>query len=298
MDKRRYELLSCIKQRYADTNGSAAFQAAEAGPSASARQFYLRDLKDNLVRPMDERHVAEYSRGSGSELDGKMRALRSSSAMTFNLLGNQRCKVRRTDRAFASLDYAIAYEYQIPTLRRGLPANLDAVLKGGRGDVVACEMKMLEWLTSVPAKLKGRYLEPESYPFADSAPTFIEAAARLNASPAFACYDFAQMFKHALALHNAVRDGRLPAKGLVLLNCVWEPPESYGLTEETAGWVAQQARREHEGFQEFKQVMEPVERLFAHELGTSFSIEYLPASELIDRLRHPDGELARLMRYR
>lgn len=297
MDKRHYELLSCIKQRYLDANGHPAFQTEETGPSLSARQFYLRDLEDNLVRPMDEIHVGEYSRGSGSELDDKMKALRSSSAMTFNILGNLHCKIEDIDGAVAAGDYDIAYEHQIPTLKRGMPANLDALLEGKDGNVVACEMKMLEWLTSTPAKLKDKYLNPGNYIFEDSAPTFIEAAANLNASPAFACYDFAQMFKHSLALYNAARSGKLPAKKLVLLNCAWEPPGSYGLTAETAEWVAQQTRQEHEGFREFKQLMEPAENLFAHELGIGFGIEYLPASELIDGLRYPEEERARLMRY-
>ena len=140
MDKRHYELLSCIKQRYLDANGHPAFQTEETGPSLSARQFYLRDLEDNLVRPMDEIHVGEYSRGSGSELDDKMKALRSSSAMTFNILGNLHCKIEDIDGAVAAGDYDIAYEHQIPTLKRGMPANLDALLEGGGedGNVVAC----------------------------------------------------------------------------------------------------------------------------------------------------------------
>lgn len=297
MDRCHYELISCIKQRFLDTNGYRYFQVEKSGPTISARQFYLRDLKDNLVRTMDEAHVIEYSRGSGSELDDKMKALRSSSAMTFNILGNLRCETRNAEGVFASNDYGIAYEYQLPTLKRGVPANLDAMLSGESGDFVACEMKMLEWLTSTPAKLKDKYLDGACYIFEDSAPTFVNAAAILNASPAFVCYDFAQMFKHTLALYNAARSGKLPAKKLVLLNCVWEPPEGYNLTTETAEWVAQQARHEHAGFREFKQIMKPIEDLFAHELETSFRVKYLTASEFIDELAYPREEHMRLMRY-
>lgn len=298
MDKRQYELLSCIKQRFLNVGGHHSFQVEEGGPALSARQFYLCDLKDNLVRPMDAVHVGEYSCGSGSELDDKMKALRSSSAMTFNILGNLQCKAKDTSDIFASRNYEIAYEYQIPTLKRGMPANLDAMLKGENGDIVACEMKMLEWLTSTPARLKDKYLNRANYVFEDSAPTFIDAAAILNASPAFACYDFAQMFKHALALYNATRSGMVATNKLVLLNCVWEPPESYDLSTEAAKWVAQQTRQEHAEFHEFKQIMQPIEALFAHELRAKFRIEYLPASELIDKLIYPEDERMRLMRYR
>lgn len=297
MDKRQYELLSCIKQRFLDTNGHHGFQVEKSGPTISARQFYLRDLENNLVRTMDEAHVIEYSRGSGSELDDKMKALRSSSAMTFNILGNLRCEIKNAKGAFASNDYGIAYEYQLPTLKRGMPANLDAMLSGEGDDFVACEMKMLEWLTGAPAKLKDKYLEPTNYVFEDSAPVFVDTAAILNASPAFPCYDFAQMFKHSLALYNATRSGKLPAKKLALLNCVWEPPEGYNLTAATAEWVAQQANQEHEGFHEFKRLMKPIEDLLAHELEADFRIEYLAASELIDKLIYPKEEVARLTRY-
>ena len=298
MDKQQYELLSCIKQRFLETNGHRCFQVEKSGPTISARQFYLRDLEDNLARPMDGAHVSEYSRGSGSELDDKMKALRSSSAMTFNILGNLQCRVRNAEGLFASSNYGIAYEYQLPTLKRGMPANLDAMLRGGHGDIVACEMKMLEWLTSAPAKLKFKYLDCTSYIFEESASTFVDVAAILNASSTFACYDFAQMFKHALALYNAARSGELQAERLVLLNCVWEPPGSYNLSAETAKWIARQTSQEHAGFQEFKRIMEPITDLFAHELDASFSIEYLTASELMDELAYPEEELKRLMRYR
>ncbi len=301
MDKRQYGLLNCIKQRYLDTNWLAAFQTEETGsnfsPLQSPRQFYLRNLEDNLARPMNEVHINEYSRGSGSELDDKMKALRSSSAMTFNILGNLYCETKSIDDLFASRSYKIAYEHQLPTLKHGMPANLDAMLKGENGDVIACEMKMLEWLTSTPAKLKDKYFDSVNYIFEDSASVFIDVAEILNASPVFVCYDFAQMFKHSLALYNAVRNGKISAQRLTLLNCVWEPPESYNFTTETAEWIAQRTRAEHEGFQEFKRTMAPVESLFAHELGMNFTIRYLPTSKLIDRLLYPEEELARLMRY-
>lgn len=298
MDKHQYELLSCIKQRFLNTNGHRYFQLDENGPALSARQFYLHDLNDNLVRPMSKVHVDEYSRGSGSELDDKTKALRSSSAMTFNILGNLQCETRNAEGTFASNSYDIAYEYQLPTLKHGMPANLDAMLRGGHGDIVACEMKMLEWLTSAPTKLKDKYLDPANYIFEDSAPTFVNVAAILNASAAFTCYDFAQMFKHTLALYNATRNGVLAANKLVLLNCVWEPPGSYNLSAETAKWIARQTSQEHAGFQEFKRIMEPIEGLFAHELETGFHIEYLTASEFIDELAYPEKELMRLKRYR
>lgn len=296
MHKHQYELLSQIKQRYIDTNGARPFQIDGSGASVSARQFYLDTLEDNLVRPMAERHVAEYSRGSGNELEDKMKALRSSSAMTFNMLGNGSCFPIEPDDLFRSGEYDIEYEHQLPTLKRGLPANLDAFLTGNEGDAIACEMKMLEWLTSKPNSLKEKYLDVSSYRFEDAAPTFAKVARKLNVSDAFACYDFAQMFKHTLALYNAVRSGQLEPNGLTLVNCVWEPPSDYELPTATADWIRQSTEAEHAGFDAFKDSTQPIVSLFG-DLGIDFDICYAPATELIARMSYPADEIQLLRRY-
>lgn len=287
-----------MKKRYLAAHGPAAFQVEESGPNVSARQFYLKDLSDNLVRPMDELHVREYSQGSGSELDDKMKALRSSSAMTFNILGNRRCVVTFPGELLYSKSYAIKYEHQLPTLKSGLPANLDALLQGDAGDIIACEMKMLEWLTSAPPKLKDKYLHPSSYSHADTAPVFVEVARELNASNAFTHYDSAQMFKHALALYNACRSGALEAERLTLLNCVWEPPLDYDVSAVTATWLEESTSSEHAGFQEFERLMQPVKSLFCDSCEVDFEIRYLPAAELIESLEHSIYERKMLNRYK
>ena len=93
MDAFVFDMLSLLKARFEAAGGASRYQVGEAGRDVSARQFYLARLEDNLVRPLSARHRAEYARGSGGELEGKMNALRSSSAMTFNLLGNGRCEL-------------------------------------------------------------------------------------------------------------------------------------------------------------------------------------------------------------
>lgn len=297
MDKHQFELLDQIKQRFLTSCGNAKFQVSESGIDVSARQFYLRDLDDNLIRPMNENHIAEYSRGSGSELDDKMKALRSSSAMTFNILGNNACSIKHSDDIFLSRSYTIQYEYQLPTLKRGLPANLDAVLIGDTGDVIACEMKMLEWLTSAPAKLKSKYLDVGNYIHKDAASVFVEVATELNGSDSFSRYDFAQMFKHTLALYNAARSGKLQANRIVLLNCVWEPPDNYELSDDTNAWLTRCKLEEHAGFSEFKRAMVPLEGLFPSDTGVPFEIHYLPVGKLISYLYHSLEERSLLSRY-
>ena len=157
MDAFSYEILSLLKSGYLAAGERDDFEVHDIGPSFSARQFYVTRLEGNLIHSMDTQHGEEYRRGSGSELDDKMRALRSSSAMTFNLLGNGPVNVL-WNGSWGS--YEVSYEAQLPTRAIGLPANLDAVL-GNKEHVIACEMKMLEWLLSKPGVLKSAYRRRE-----------------------------------------------------------------------------------------------------------------------------------------
>ena len=61
---------------------------------------------------MDARHVAEYSRESGSELVGKMKALRPASAMAFNLLGNDSAELNG-ENGLPKGACAVEYEHQL-----------------------------------------------------------------------------------------------------------------------------------------------------------------------------------------
>ena len=97
-------------------------------------RFYYQNYADNLLYPMDPRHQREYGEGSGGELEAKgarpakMASIVSSSAMTFNLLGN--CQAKIIDNPFFEPGtYQIAYEKKLPTLnKKSSPANLDALL--------------------------------------------------------------------------------------------------------------------------------------------------------------------------
>lgn len=304
MDKKQYELLSQIRDRYVKSLDGAVpeFQVKESGPRFSARQFYLEDLNDNLVRPMSEQHIEEYSRGSGSELDDKMKALRSSSAMTFNIVGNKACRIDRAPKGSSIQpgEYQIEYERQLPTLKSGLPANLDAFLASENGQAIACEMKMLEWITGSPTPIKEKYLDTNNYIYNDTAAAFSSIAAALNKlhenQNDFDNYDFSQMFKHSLALYNYCRASEgIPS--MTLVNCVWEPPQNYELSDDARNWINNSTQKEHAGFNRFLETMQPIVHLFEDELGIPFSIEYVPASGLIQNIAYPVEEKELLGRY-
>lgn len=295
-----YRLLSHIKLVFEESCGVVPYERKNAETAMSARQFYTRELADNLIRPMKEQHRNEFAQGSGEELKDKMRALRSSSAMTFNVLGNETFKARTShasqDDTFLLGSYHVAYEYQLPTLRRGAPANLDALLSD-KNCAIACEMKFLEWVFGAPKPFRDVYHRREAYRHDEAAETFIPVAKQLE-SRGFTRYDYAQMFKHALALYNACAEGGLlDVTTLTLLNVVWEPPRhSAILTGGDLRWLAGVCAQERHEFEWFMEEMQPVGELFER-TGVGFSIAYMPVGCMIALGRYPIEEQGKLKRY-
>lgn len=300
MDAFAYRLLSHIKFVFEESCGVVPYERENAETAMSARQFYTRELADNLIRPMKEQHRNEFAQGSGEELKDKMRALRSSSAMTFNVLGNETFTVRERhlsqEHAFLPGSYRVAYEYQLPTLRRGAPANLDALLTDG-DRAIACEMKFLEWVFGAPKPFRDAYHRREAYRHDEAAGTFMPVAKQLEAR-GFARYDYAQMFKHTLALYNACAEGGLPdVTTLTLLNVVWEPPRhSAILTGDDLDWLAEASAQERREFEWFAEEMQPVGELLER-LGVYFTVAYMPVSQLIALGKYPIEEQGKLRRY-
>lgn len=291
MDTFSYDILSLTKSGYLTAGGVDDFEARDAGPSVSARQFYVRRLEDNLIHSMDARHIEEYRCGSGSELDDKMRALRSSSAMTFNLIGNGPVNVLWGG---SRESYEVSYEVQLPTRASGLPANLDAVLIN-KEHVIACEMKMLEWLLGKPGALKSTYRRRETYRDARTANAFLKLADALfdeNGLPLLARYDAAQMFKHAFALYNSCAEGRWPTQHCVyLVNVVHEMGESAlrQLPPLSRDHYEKALAKEHRGAQRFVEAANKTLAPLFETLGFAFTTVYAPVSGFISMLELDDA---------
>ena len=95
--------------------------------------FYYKDYRDNLFCPMGEQAYNAYQQGSGSELlpelkngqecPPKMASIASSSAMTFNLLGDGPAVIKGSHLPQGA--YQVQYEKQMFTLGRSIsPAHL------------------------------------------------------------------------------------------------------------------------------------------------------------------------------
>ena len=301
-----------LKQRLVEIEGPLEFGNGE---SRTRKLYYLKHLEDNLAVPMSGKVRSMYESGSGGELNWKMCSIRSSSAMTFNLLGNGPVVIASGKHVGT---YDLAYEYQLPTLRNNPhPANLDAYLEGEAG-AIYCEMKMFEWLGAPRHALRPDYLETTHYliPHED-AERFVALFGKLACVPATGKgrkaerlsdgktverlsdgrYDSLQMAKHLLAIYGKVaNDSGYRPKEITLLNCVWEFTDPSILGRYEAKYRKMEAE-EHAGFERFAKLAgEHIAPLFeAKEIP--LSIEYVTATELMETIEYKTPHREKLERY-
>ena len=296
-------LHEALKRKLVEVEGPLEFGNGE---SRTRKLYYLKSLEDNLTVPMSEEVRAMYEGGSGSELDWKMCSIRSSSAMTFNLLGNGPVVIASGKREGT---YDLAYEYQLPTLRNNPhPANLDAYLES-EAETIYCEMKMFEWLGSPRHVLRPDYLETARYLIPrEDAEQFVALFGKLACLSATGesgkterlsdgRYDSLQMAKHLLAIYGRVaNDPAYRPKKITLLNCVWEFTNPSALGRYEAKYRKMEAE-EHAGCERFAQrVGEHVAPLFEAK-GVSLAVEYVTATELMEVIEYEAPHREKLERY-
>ena len=127
-------------------------------PFDKKHPYYLEELKDNLEHSMGDAAQHAYGSGSGNELRVKMRALHSSSALTFNLFGNDAVKLYPNEHNLTPGEYQVEYEKKLPALYG--KANLDACLSS-ENELLLFEMKMKEWLFDRKSSVSIRYQREE-----------------------------------------------------------------------------------------------------------------------------------------
>ena len=107
--------MDLLKENFEQVVGTKKFQ-----DTSEARSYYLSNLADNLCEPMEDDAVKAYGQGSGNEIaSGKMNALRSSSALTYNLFTNKSAKITN-QTGIARIGngiYSVEFEKQYRTLK-------------------------------------------------------------------------------------------------------------------------------------------------------------------------------------
>lgn len=299
--------LDALKHRFIEVIGEREFGGS---PSKTQAPYYLKNLADNLVVEMPEKHRREYEAGDGDELEKKMKSLRSSSAMTFNLLGADPVVIIE-NRFLPSGTYDVQFEYQLPTLSQNpRKANLDALLTTRDGMTeIYCEMKLAEWMLGKATNLRRPYLDMTNYLIPpESASAFVLVFRRLCSEtgpeaeripPKLRRYDAFQMLKHLLAIysdcHMRKECGKRIPNRVYLANCVWEMtnPSVLGKYEDTYLSILSEERFQ---FGAFREVILPIYALF-EKLDIVFSLVYISFSDFM-HARELDGEHARrLQRY-
>ena len=307
-------LLSLLKKSFEEVVGKREFQNG-----SEARSYYLKKLDDNLYRPMDNVAIDSYGRGTGNEIaSGKMNALRSSSALTYNLFWNRTAKIAKPQDSHNHIGdgvYSVEFEKQYPTLSpsvAGLPANLDAFLYcEDTREAIACEMKMMEWIFNKPGNLKNKYLIPENYINEEAGEVFVAIAKELILKndyddadilqSEYPCrmtrYDAFQMFKHTVACYSACayKEQRKIEK-LTLVNCAWTLSDPQRLEPKYRERYLREEECELYEFDDFKQIMQPAKTLFA-DLGVDFDIQFYALNDFLALLDKDAEELDYLRRY-
>lgn len=303
MDRLQKAILENIKTGYF---AGKRFQVP-SNPN-SGRAYYLANINDNLFEKMSAKTRKAYVGGNGKELEGKMCALRSSSAMTFNLLGNNPVSFSGDNR-IAKGTYSNTFEVPFYTLKREVsnhPANLDAYMECGK-EAIACEMKMMEWFSS-PGKLKEAYTNPDNYDipkteatkFVSFAQSLMEDRTKAD-SDKFACkfnnYDAFQMFKHTLALFTACKKGEIKPERLTLVNCVWELSDTKFLSDKDKSRYDKLHTKEISEFAHFKAEAKPIIELFKSAFNIDFDIEYYSMRDFAALIDMRDARRKYLERY-
>lgn len=271
--------------------------------------FYFKELRDNLIYDMSPQVTKAYSDGTGNELVKKMRALHSSSAMTFNIFGNSKVKIKRNKFGLTPGIYSVEYEKQLTALNPESKAHLDVLLTSEK-EIILFEMKMTEWLRGNPSTLPASYLNrKDKYPDAELADTLIKLESRYlgqlsEADKKYSCknknFDVFQMIKHIFGIYNGILYTKeLPKlKKVTLAAGIWtitDPNFFAGTSEDYEQYKLIQKQMSEE-ITDFKNSLDGVKDLFASE-GFDFNFVDLSVEEILSCLSKNKDEKIFLERY-
>ncbi len=302
MTKTEKMLLDTLKEHFCRIFPDKPFQNEYPQPNAD-NEYYLYSLSDNLCEPMSAKSYTEYYNGNGTELNGKMKALRSSSAMTYNIFCNDEKIICRGGYGISSGTYSLSFEKKLPTLKTNRPpmANLDAFLiKDDNSEIIACEMKMFEWLSKNNSELKDAYSTKEYYKNEKIYVAFSDLIDCLkkekSCKPKMNRYDCFQMLKHLLAVYNYCIETK-DIKKFTLVNCVWELNNS--IIDADVEKYKKYTAAHKEEINEANEFINLISRPLMNELKTDvdFEVKYIPLHEFIKLFDIPQERLKYLRRY-
>jgi hypothetical protein len=174
---------------------------------------YVNSYTDNLIDGVEPSlFYADLNQGSGNELQGKFRAIYSSSALAVNNFAI----VKQYQYKFSFLGHSgfknVQFERKFPTGLNGTPPNLDFAIENDE-TVIGFESKYLEPLELKLAKFSGSYLKSTLFN------SFWKSLFhKYNNSQGH--LDTAQLIKHSLGLIN---NSKTENKKAILVYIYWTP---------------------------------------------------------------------------
>ena len=208
-------------------------------PEAEVINDRVAKIEDNLLPGIDRSQFeSDLRSGAGGELEDKLRAPFSSSALAVNHFA--RFKGEETQLHISDLGgfqrNTLKFEARCPTGLRGIPPHLD-VLTTAPTHVLAIESKCTEHLGCKIAKFSHSY-ERLLRNDRQSQPWLSEMMAIRAGHREYRYLDAAQLIKHAFGLAHCYTNQRV-----TLLYLFWEPKNADSIEEFTAH------RRELEAFE-------------------------------------------------
>lgn len=290
--KLREFINDAIKQR-----AEAAAKKRERPLFADKPPYYFADFQNNLLVKMSEKVRKAFGKGSGNELQGKMAAVYSSSAMTFNIFGNGPIQVGENNCGWAAGKYDLQYEWQLPVLKRGGKANLDAQLSS-RKKIIFFEMKMLEWLFYKPSRLaraylhdEARYYNGEIFPVAKKLIKGIMSKSTADVK-SYSCkysrFDAFQIVKHIIGIYNSVvknEDESTKLMEITLVVGYWKVP--IAVVEKMPADLQDRYKKAEDKMNEeiadFQKRLGDIQALFETK-GVDFSVKVMTVKEILSCL--------------
>jgi hypothetical protein len=173
---------------------------------------YCHGCDANLLEPLSACSRRDLGAGDGSELGkgggrGKIQALHSSAALACNFFDYWRGRdlgLLSQALGISARLCGVAFEQKFPTRLGGIAPNLDVVLHGCDGSLVAIESKFTEPFTKSKTKcfLKPKYFPRDHGLWADAGLPGCQVLAEglRDGAVKFELLDAAQLLKHMLGL--------------------------------------------------------------------------------------------------
>lgn len=186
---------------------------AEANGISCDKNGYVFDLNDNLFQPLSPQSLDEFGAGVGSELDTKMKALHSSSALAANFFEYWRFRdlgIVAEAMGFPSADYSLNFEkvHEKPEGLGGIPPHLDLELNAEGVMPIAVEAKFTEPYSGKSPLLKKAYIaERVIDKIWGRLEKCRELAEHFTEEVPFQYLDAPQLLKHIVGLRNSYGEG-------------------------------------------------------------------------------------------